>query len=340
MNTKYPVDLKFPPRILSGVQPTMDIHLGHYFGALKQHIEFHHEYPGQAFYLIADYHSLTKGIKKDDVRFNNSIIELATMYLALGLDPSKAFLYRQSDIKEIFELTWILNCITPSGELSIAPTYKSTNRDSGIRTSGLLTYPVLMAADILSLKASIIPVGTDQFPYVEIVRDIAKRVNNLLDEEFFPIPAPIIGQNSLVRGIDGKKMSSTNSNHINLFLPFNELKERVNRIVTSSNMPTDPVAISECNVFHLYQMVAPVRPVNKADEMRQKYITGSIGYQDAKRELLFELQDHFSAFEQRYHELKNNPDYIMDILREGFVTVRREARSTLLQLRSLIGIHR
>jgi tryptophanyl-tRNA synthetase len=337
MNDKYPIELKFPPRVLSGVQPTLDVHLGHYFGAIRQHIDMHHEYPGQSFFLIADYHSLTKGIdKKGDINFQNGIIELATLYIALGLDPSKAFLYRQSDIKEIFELAWIFNCITSFGWVNKAPTFKDQTNDEK-RNTGLLTYPVLMAADILSIKGNLIPVGKDQLPYIEIVRDIAKRINTIVGFDFFPMPSPISSSNSIVNGIDGKKMSLNYNNHIKLFIPFNSLKQRVNSIITDSKTKEDSKDFETCNVYHLYQLVAPK---DKVEKMKTSYINGGTSYSEIKGDLTHELQEYFSEFEDRYHKLKKEPEYIMDILREGFLTVRKEARNTLLELRELIGINK
>ena len=330
---KYIQDITYPPRVMSGIQPCNRVHLGHYFGALKNQIQLHHRYPGQSFYMIADYHSLTKGLVKNNSELQAQTIEIATTYLALGLDPTKAFLYIQSDIPELMELTWIFGCISQFGPLNRLPTFKSS--DPADKNAGLLTYPVLMSSDILSLKANIIPVGKDQLPYVENARNLAERFNNLYEDDIFPIPKPDLGSFKLVKGTNGKKMSFKYENYISLFSRFNEIKEKVNSIVTEDVKANEKKNHEECNIFHLYSMVASP---NDIMQMKLDYESGSISFSDAKEKLTNKLARYFGEYEEEYHNLKNKPDLVMDVLREGFRTVRKEAQDTLTEVRELIGI--
>lgn len=327
----YSQDLSFPPRVMSGIQPCNNVHLGHYFGALKNQIILHHKYPGQTFYMIADYHSLTRDNQHQTLTAKT--IEIATTYLALGLDPSKAFLYRQSDVPEILELSWILNCITSFSILNKAPSFKSA--PSKNRNSGLLTYPVLMASDVLSVKANIVPVGKDQLPYIEIVRDLAQKINNTYPNIILPIPTPYTSDFQLVKGIDGQKMSLNYNNVIPLFNRFQSLREKIKMIVTDSQMANEKKDYKNCNVFHLYSMVAKKHAI---EQMKEDYTNGSISYQEAKEKLLLAFQQYFGEFEETYIDLKKRPNYVMDVLREGFKPVQQEAKETLMQMRDTIGI--
>ncbi|MBN4071782.1 tryptophan--tRNA ligase [bacterium AH-315-F18] len=324
----------FPPRIVSGIQPSTEIHLGHYFGALKQHIQLHHEYPGQAFFLIADYHALTRHLDPKMVRLGT--IELATTYLALGLDPNKAILYRQSDIPEYPEMAWILSCLTPASELIRNPPFRAEFAAKGHSPSmGLMFYPVLMAADIIGLRGTLVPVGSDQAINVERVRDIAKRLNRRLGARAFPIPDIHLTQSRVVPGTDGRKMSAFNNNHIRLFERFDILQTKINSIRTAPKSLSDPKDPDKCTLFQLYALVAPK---DDSDRMRVRYQEGPLGYQEVKRELTITIQEHFSAFNERYETLKRDPDFILDVLREGFRAASHEAKLSLSELRHAFGI--
>lgn len=330
----YEQDLTYPPRIMGGVQPCHQAHLGHYFGALKTHIDLHHEYPGQSFYMIADYHSLSKGVHSNKEQLRNDTLEMATSYLALGLDPGKAFLYRQSDVPELMELNWIFNCFTPFELLTKTPAFKAAV--NGERNSGTITHPVLMIADILSVKSNIVPVGADQVPYVEMARDTARKLNALIGPHTFPIPKPELGSFQVVPGTDGiNKMSIRQNNFIPLFARFKKLEEAVNAIVTGNDKdPKDP---KRCTIHHLYQMVATRE---QAEELAEEYLKNRITYNEAKYKLLLALQRYFGRYEDKYYELKQKPNYVMDILRQGFEAVRHESKDTLLSLRQFIGINK
>jgi tryptophanyl-tRNA synthetase len=343
----------YPPRILSGIQPAPGAHLGHYFGTLRQQVELHHRYPGQTFVLIADYHVLTRHPDPTQVRQNT--IELATTYLAIGLDPNKATLFRQSDVPECTELAWLLSCVTPTAAMRRVPTYKAAiERDSGPSQNGraakkpagkgnafptdsigLLASPVLMAADIFALRATLIPAGKDQVPHVEMARYIARRFNRAFNTDYLPLPKICLTDGHSVVGLDGRKMSARYRNVIFLFERFDQLKAKVSQIVTDPtprHAPKDPDA---CHVMALYSLVASQAQV---DAMRRRYVEGDVDYADAKRELTLAIQEYFAPFLDKYSELKRRPDFVADVLREGFREAREQARETLDDVRRIVGL--
>src|SRR5262249_5309799 len=242
-----------PRRILSGVQPTGKLHLGDYFGAIKQHIALQDEYAGNCFYFIADYHSLTT-IQDPEVLRQNTL-DAAADYLALGLDPAKAAFFRQSDVPEVTELTWILSTVTPMGLLQRAVSYKE-KVEKGLEASvGLFLYPVLMAADILIYRSHVVPVGQDQVQHLEMTRDIAEEFNRTFGE-VFPVPEYKLDRESKVPGTDGQKMSKSYGNTIDIFAEGNALKKVVMGIVTDSTPVEAPKDPTRCNVFALYSLFA------------------------------------------------------------------------------------
>lgn len=324
---------KFPPRILAGIQPTTSVNIGHYFGAIKQQIRLHHQYPGCSFFMVADYHSMTRGIDREKI--TNGTLELATILLALGLDPSKATLFRQSNVSGIAELNWLLLCLTKTSELLRNPAYKELGeRIGGTPNAGVLTYPVLMAADVLALRANILPVGADQAANTDKVRVLIKRVNKLIGYDYFPIPQTEVVYEDPIPGLDGTKMRSERNNDIPLFCRFNKLKERVNKIATLAqpvNTPKDP---EECTVFKLYKLVADDDSISNYSD---KYTSGLISYSQMKRELVQAIQEYFSEYEERYYELKSEPDYVDSILHHGIEQASMEAQKSIDLLRSEIG---
>jgi tryptophanyl-tRNA synthetase len=324
--------INYLPRVASGVQPAPMIHLGHYFGAIKQHIELQHEYPGQTFISIADYHSLTRPRISTSLRDNT--IELATAYLALGLDPNKAILYRQSDVPQALELFWLLCCLAPVSELSRVPTFKSPEEGSN-GSIGLLSYPILMAADILGLRATYVPVGSDQAINIERVRDVAQSFNRAFKADFLPIPQIMISPNAKVRGTDGRKMMNVYGNAIGLFEQFYTLNRKVMSIKTDSRGRHEPKDPDVCNVFHLYSLVASP---DKVEELRQRYVAGAVDYSDAKRALTQVIQECFATASEEYYKLKKSPDYVADVLREGFRQAAEEVEITLEAARLAVGL--
>jgi tryptophanyl-tRNA synthetase len=222
-----PKALRHPPRVLSGIQPTLHLHLGHYLGAIRHQIDLHHEYPFRSFCLIADYHALVRRLPPTEVR--NGVVAVATAFLAFGLDPVKAYLFRQSDVPAICELAWILSTFTPFGSVGRMPTFK-TREDE--QTAALLQYPILQAADILSMRATIIPAGRDQKLHIELTEKLAERFNKHVHRAVFPIPKSRLSATGTVKGTDGKKMHTGAGNQIELFRRYDYIKDRVNAIET------------------------------------------------------------------------------------------------------------
>ncbi len=325
--------LAYPPRVVSGVQPSLHIHLGHYFGAMENLIRLQHEYPGDTFYLVADLHALSHGAKRDTV--HQGVLRLATTLLAVGLDPNKCILYRQSDVPEVMELVWYFSCFTRSTQLLRRAEKHPLEAPGASTNAGNLLYPLLMAADVLCLRSTIIATGHDQQTNAQTVRDVADRFNRLSEREVFPIPEARYSGDHVVPGTDGQRMNARQDNYIGLFEPFYRLKEQVDSIVTDSRGLNEPKDPDDCTVYRLYSLVAPPE---QCEEMAHRYRQGQIGYGEAKTELIRALQEYFAESESRYHDLEGRPDFVMDILREGVRDAREEARHTLEIVRDLFGI--
>src|SRR5438874_7901503 len=279
-------------RILSGVQPSGMLHLGNYFGAIKQHIALQEE--GECFYFIADYHALTT--IQDPKALAENVRDVALDYLALGLDPNKATFFRQSDVPEVTELTWMLGCVTNMGLLERAHSFKD-KVDKGIEASvGLFTYPVLMAADILIYRSHLVPVGKDQVQHLEMTRDMAGKFNRAYGD-IFPLPeARLVRHGALVPGTDGQKMSKSYDNTIEIFAEGKPLKKAVMGIVTDSTPVEAPKDPDQDTVFALYSLFA-------TDEERaalaERYRAGGLGYGEAKGMLLAKIDERFGPARER-----------------------------------------
>jgi tryptophanyl-tRNA synthetase len=318
-------------RILSGIQPSGKLHIGNYLGAMKQHLELQHQ--GDAFYFIADLHAMTT--VKDPQALRENIRDVALDYLALGLDPQKATFYRQSDIREVPELAWLLTTVTPMGLLERCHSYKDKIAKGLSPDHGLFAYPVLMAADILIVDANVVPVGKDQKQHVEVTRDIAQRYNNQYGDVFLIPEERILPETGVVPGIDGQKMSKSYGNDIAIFLEGKALKERVMAVVTDSapvEAPKDPDAN---NVFSLLKLF--VKP-EEAAEWRERFLKGGLKYSDAKKRLIAALDETFGAARERRKELAQRPDDVEDILRHGAEKTRTIAAATLARARKACGI--
>jgi len=320
--------MDYLPRLVSGVQPSSMIHIGHYFGALRRHIDLQHEYPGQMFVCIADYHAMTRSPELTDLR--SETIELATVYLALGIDVHKCVLYRQSDVPQTFELYWILACLTSVPELARLPPI----RDSKEVSAGLLTYPVLMAADVLGLRGTHVPVGSDQVFNLERVRELARRFTKRYGA-LLPCPRIMTSDADVVRGTDGDKMSAKLNNAIGIFEMFPSLQQKVKGIKTDSRGAHEPKDFRTCIVFRLYSLVAAEDQVN---EMREAYTRGTISYAEAKQRLIYAIQNYFAPMSERYEYFKKRPHDVMDVLRDGLVAATEEAEITIDAVRQRIGI--
>lgn len=319
-----------PRRILSGVQPTGKLHLGNYFGAIKQHIALQNE--GECFYFIADYHALTTIQDAQALAANTR--DVALDYLALGLDPGKAAFFRQSDVPEVAELAWILSTVTNMGLLERAVSYKE-KVDKGIEASvGLFTYPVLMAADILIYRSHLVPVGKDQVQHLEMTADMAGKFNRTY-KDVFPIPAYRLDRESKVPGVDGQKMSKSYGNTIEIFAEGNPLKKTVMSIKTDSTPLGQPLNPDACNVFALHSLFATD---DEKAALADRYRTGSIGYGDAKKLLLEKINAYFGPFRERRKQLAADPGYVEGVLRDGARKARTEAHKTLALVRAAVGL--
>ncbi len=335
-----------PKRILSGVQPSGKLHLGNYFGAIRQHIALQNE--AECFYFIADYHALTtleeatrrrldrEKIKPSDradtLRENTH--DVALDYLALGLDPNKAAFFRQSDVPEVAELAWIFSTVTNMGLLERAVSYKE-KVEKGIDASvGLFFYPILMAADILIYRSHLVPVGKDQVQHVEMTRDMAEKFNRAFGE-IFPIPDYRLDRESKVPGIDGQKMSKSYNNTIDLFAEGKPLQKTVMSIVTDSTPVEAPKDPESCNVFALYSLFAAEE--EKA-ALAARYRAGGMGYGEAKKMLLEKINTYFAPARERRKHLAAHPEEVEAVLLRGAQRARAEARQTMSLVRQAVGM--
>ena len=338
-------------RILSGVQPSGKLHLGNYFGAIRQHIALQDE--GEAFYFIADYHALTT-LKEAEAKtggqsraaeiLKRNVRDVALDYLALGLDPSKATFYRQSDVPEVCELAWFLSTVTGTGLLERAHSYKDKIARGLSATVGLFYYPVLMAADILAVRANLVPVGDDQKQHLEMTADMAGYFNNSY-EEVFPIPAVRIAPTPRVLGVDGQKMSKSYGNTIDIFAEGKQLKSMVMSIVTDSTPLDEPKDPATCNVFALSKLFATAYELAELEDRYRDPARGaesrggrSFGFGDAKAGLIALIDREFGEARARRKELAARPEYVESVLVEGAKKARAEARATLAAVRAAVGM--
>ncbi|MBQ7394868.1 MAG: tryptophan--tRNA ligase [Lentisphaeria bacterium] len=318
-------------RILTGLQPSGNLHIGNYFGAMRQLLELQQK--GETFLFIADYHALTTGPKADDLRSN--VYHLALDFLSCGLSLDNTVFFRQSDVPQVTELMWILNNITTVGFLERAHSYKDKIAKGFTPNTGLFTYPVLMAADILLYGSELVPVGKDQKQHLEITRDLAIRFNNDY-EETFKIPEAYIPTSvAVVPGIDGQKMSKSYGNTIPLFGAQKAIRKIVMSIVTDSTPMEAPKDPEKCNVVALYKLVATPEEV---EEMKANYRAGNYGYGHAKQAFFEKLWAYFEPMRERRAQLEKDPDYIWDVLREGGKKASAEAEKTMDRVRRAVGL--
>lgn len=318
-------------RILSGIQPSGELHLGNYFGALRQHVAFQEE--GEAIYFIADYHSMTS--VRDAAERRRLVREVALDYLACGLDPERAVLYRQSDLPELCELQWLLTTVTPMGLLERAHAYKDKVAHGASAEHGLFAYPVLMAADILLYNPRSVPVGQDQKQHVEMTRDIAQRFNHTYGEEVFRLPEPAILEDvAVVPGTDGRKMSKSYDNTIRMFWPKGRLKKAVMGVVTDST-PVEAPKDVETPLFQLWSLFADPE---ERREMFERAKRGGLGYGDVKKDLLARVLEHFGPLRERREELAKRPDDVEAILADGARRARALGAPVLEAARRAAGL--
>jgi tryptophanyl-tRNA synthetase len=331
-----------PTIILTGITTTGTPHIGNYVGAIRPAIEASRNPAVRSFYFLADYHAL---VKCHDPRvLRQSTLEVAATWLALGLDTETSVFYRQTDIPEIPELTWILTCMTAKGLLNRAHAYKAAVQENEIARSkdpdkgismGLFCYPVLMAADILMFRAHQVPVGRDQVQHLEMARDIAGRFNHLYGEHFVLPEAQVDDKTAVLQGLDGRKMSKSYHNTIPLFAPEKRLRKLIMKIATTSQGPSEPKDPDTCTLFQIYRAFATPQ---ETERLRERYAAG-IAWSEMKQ-LLFEyLNEHLSAPRRRYGELMQDPGHIETVLQEGARKARAVSVPFLKRIREAIGVH-
>ncbi len=318
-------------RVLSGIQPSGQLHIGNYFGMMKTMIDYMEH--ADLYVFIVDLHALTS--VQDKERLSQGTLEAAADFLALGLDPERCTFWVQSDIPEVCELMWILSTQTPMGLLERCHSYKDKVAKGIHANHGLFAYPVLMAADILLFQSDIVPVGKDQKQHLEVARDIAIKFNNTFGETF-NIPEPAISETTaIVPGVDGMKMSKSYGNTIPIFLDDKPLRKRVMSIQTDSTPVEDPKDPDTCNLYALLKLFA--QP-DRLQEIRNLYINGGAAYGYIKQELFELIRDYFTDAREKKKEYLQNQDYLKEILHKGAAKARAKANITLEQVRDRVGL--
>ncbi|TCP28092.1 tryptophanyl-tRNA synthetase [Tenacibaculum skagerrakense] len=319
-------------RILTGVQSTGTPHLGNLLGAILPAIEMANQPENESFLFIADMHSLTQ--IKDGNQLRENTYSTAATWLACGIDVNKTVFYRQSDIPEVTELTWYLNCFYPYQRLTLAHSFKDkADRLEDVNT-GLFTYPMLMAADILLYDAEIVPVGKDQLQHLEMTRDVANRLNNIVGETLVPPQAKIQEHTQLVPGIDGEKMSKSRDNVINIFLSDKQLRKQIMKIQTDSTPLEEPKNPDTDNVFALYKLLGSEAQIA---EMRANFEGGNYGYGHAKQALYELIIDKFADVRAKYNHYMENKHEIDEALTIGAEKARKVAKEVLQRVRAKVG---
>ncbi len=320
-------------RILSGLQPSGRLHIGNYFGMMEAALRLQHE--GDAYYFIADYHSLTS--IHDAATLRSHVRDLAIDFLACGLDPDKCVFFRQSDVPEVTELAWILSTVTPMGLLERCHSYKDKVARGLAATHGLFAYPVLMAADILIYDSDVVPVGRDQKQHVEVTRDLAIKMNEAFGDGLLKVPEPRIREETaIVPGIDGQKMSKSYDNTLQLFEEPGELKKKImKKLVTDSTPLEAPKPLEGSTILPLYKLVASTADYDRMVEDHQR---GGIGYGDFKKRLLEALTNHFAPMRERRAGIVADTGYVERVLTEGAEKARAVARQTLARVRAAVGL--
>ena len=330
-----------PKKILTGIKPTGRIHLGNYIGAVKPSLELSRQEDISSYLFIADSHSLTTQLSADDLK--HSIHQIASAWLACGLDPKKVFFYRQSDIPELFELNWILSCYTSKGLMNRAHSYKA-KRDQNLQQGkkdlddkvnmGLYNYPILMGADILLFSPDLVPVGGDQIQHLEMTRDIAQKFNHIYKTDLFTIPKALIQEEKTLPGLDGQKMSKSYNNEIPLFLESKKLQKLVRKIKTDSLPAEEPKDTTNCLIFQIYKNFASAEEIKN---LKDRYAKG-IGWGEAKDILFYKLEDYFKPKKEIYDHYMSQPLELKKILQAGSEKVREEAQNFLKQIKKTVGL--
>ncbi len=319
-------------RALSGVQPSGKLHIGNYFGAIRQYVQLQQEHEG--FFFIANYHALTTIRNAEEMR--QQTLDLAADYLALGLDPDRATIFLQSDVPQVTELTWILSTVTPMGLLERCHAYKDKVAQGLPADHGLFAYPTLMAADILIYDSNLVPVGQDQKQHVEVTRDIGERFNNTYGDTLVIPEAYILKDTATVVGVDGRKMSKSYDNTICIFDPEKQVRKQIMSIVTDSTPLEAPKAPDECSVYAIYALFADEA---HQQQMADRYRAGGLGYGEAKQELFRQFMEYFGEARKRREQLAQDPGYVVEVLKQGAAKAGDIAQQTIARVREACGVN-
>lgn len=324
-------------RILSGIQPSGALHLGNYFGMMRPALELQEQ--GEALYFIANYHSMTSLFDAAQRRQNS--LDVALDFLACGLDPKRTVFFKQSDVPEVTELTWLLSTVTPKGLLERCHSYKDkkarlADDDLDKVNHGLFAYPVLMAADILAYDSNVVPVGRDQKQHLEVTRDIALKFNHQYGETFVIPEARIRDDVAVIPGTDGQKMSKSYGNTIEIFGPEKPLRKKIMSIVMDSRTPEEPKPDADQNVA--LQLLKFVAPADEAKAVGDRLRAGGFGYGDLKKALFEHYWNYFAEARRRRSELEQNPDYVNEVLREGAIKARAIAGPVVARAKRACGL--
>jgi tryptophanyl-tRNA synthetase len=320
-------------RILSGIQPSGRLHVGNYFGAVRQWVKFQDE-GHQCFYFIANYHALTS--LQDKAELEAITLHVAAGYLALGIDPDRSIFFLQADVPQVTELCWLLNCVCPVSLMEKSTSYKDKLAKGLAANMGLFDYPVLQAADILIYDSNYVPVGADQKQHVEMTRDLASRFNRTFATDALVEPEPyIVPEVAIVPGIDGQKMSKSYDNTIEIFQTAEETHKRCMQIVTDSTPLAEPKNPARCIVYSLLKLfVGP----QEAEKIADDYRAGGYGYGQAKARLAELINERFADARRKYDKLIADPDHVRDVLKEGGRRARQVAEATMARVRGACGI--
>ena len=319
-------------RILTGIQSTGTPHLGNILGAIVPAIKMSNESKNESFLFIADMHSLTQ-IKDKEILRNNTYATAAA-WLAFGLSTEKTIFYRQSDVPQATELSWILSCYFPYQRLTLAHSFKDKSDRLSDVNAGIFTYPMLMAADILLYDAEEVPVGKDQQQHLEMTRDVASRFNNIYGETFVLPIAKVNKETQLISGTNGEKMSKSKGNIIDIFLPVKALKKQIMGIQTNSTPIDEPKDYESCNVFKLYSLIADQ---NSIDSLKENYLGGGFGYGHAKTELFNYILSKFSKERDSFNYYMSNKEELDKVLKTGAVKANQVAQEVLNRVREKLG---
>ena len=320
-------------RVLSGVQPSGNLHIGNYFGAIRQFVRLQEEH--DCYYFLADLHALTT--VQDATRFRELVRDLATGFLAFGLDPERSVIYRQSDLPEVTELSWYLSTVTSMGLLQRCHSFKDKVAQGVVPSHALFSYPVLMAADILIVKSDLVPVGKDQKQHLEVTRDVAASFHAVYGEEVFTLPKPLIlDEVAVVPGVDGRKMSKSYDNTIEIYGPEKAIRKKIMGIVTDSTPIEEPKPTKDNALYDLLKLFAPDE--GETAWVEKAFTEGGVGYGDMKKKLFEYYLETFSDARARYEELRADPAEVERILAAGADKARETTAPLMDAVRQAVGM--